>query len=121
MRYLLLLKSDENAVLGPPPQELLEAIGRHGAEMTEAGVLLGTGGLAPTAMSSRVQLTEGAITVAEGPFTDAKVQVNAYALVQAASNAEAADIAAQFLAIHAKHWPGWEGEAEVRQAFGPDA
>jgi hypothetical protein len=21
--------------------------------------------------------------------------------------------------IHREHWPGWEGEAEVRQIFGP--
>jgi hypothetical protein len=22
--------------------------------------------------------------------------------------------------LHKKHWPGWEGETEVRQMFGPE-
>ena len=22
--------------------------------------------------------------------------------------------------LHKKHWPGWEGETEVRQIFGPE-
>jgi hypothetical protein len=22
--------------------------------------------------------------------------------------------------LHRKHWPGWEGETEVRQMFGPE-
>jgi hypothetical protein len=27
--------------------------------------------------------------------------------------------ATRFMEIHREHWPGWEGEAEVRQIFGP--
>jgi hypothetical protein len=26
----------------------------------------------------------------------------------------------QFMELHKQHWPGWEGETEVRQMFGPD-
>ena len=26
----------------------------------------------------------------------------------------------RFMEVHRKHWPGWEGESEVRQMFGPD-
>jgi hypothetical protein len=22
--------------------------------------------------------------------------------------------------LHRKHWPGWEGETEIRQIFGPE-
>jgi hypothetical protein len=30
------------------------------------------------------------------------------------------DSAVQFMELHRKHWPGWEGETEVREIFGPE-
>jgi hypothetical protein len=27
--------------------------------------------------------------------------------------------ATRFMEVHRDNWPGWEGEAEVRQIFGP--
>ena len=30
------------------------------------------------------------------------------------------EAAKHFMELHRKHWPGWEGESEVRQMFGPD-
>jgi len=26
----------------------------------------------------------------------------------------------RFMELHKKHWPGWEGETEIRQIFGPE-
>jgi hypothetical protein len=26
----------------------------------------------------------------------------------------------RFMELHRKHWPGWEGETEIRQIFGPE-
>lgn len=54
MRYLVLLKATQPA--GPPPAELMEAIGKLGEEATRAGALLDTAGLAPSASGARVQL-----------------------------------------------------------------
>jgi len=34
------------------------------------------------------------------------------------SKEEAIESAVQFMELHKKHWPGWEGETEVRQMFG---
>jgi len=28
--------------------------------------------------------------------------------------------AVEFMELHKKYWPGWEGETEVRQILGPD-
>jgi hypothetical protein len=25
----------------------------------------------------------------------------------------------RFMQLHLDHWPGWEGESEIRQMFGP--
>jgi hypothetical protein len=36
------------------------------------------------------------------------------------SKEEAIKGAVQFMELHKQHWPGWEGETEVRQMFGPD-
>ncbi|MFI6818371.1 YciI family protein [Nonomuraea sp. NPDC050328] len=115
MHYLLLLKSDEHPELGPPPAELMAAIAEHGAAMAQAGVLISTAGLAPAPMGRRLRLEDGRTTP-----VPAREQIDAYALIKAAGDDEAADLAGQFLALHAKHWPGWQGEAEVRALFGAE-
>jgi len=28
---------------------------------------------------------------------------------------------ARFLDLHRRTWPGWEGESEIRQVFGPES
>jgi hypothetical protein len=35
------------------------------------------------------------------------------------SKAEAIRIATEFMQLHQKHWPGFEGESEVRPMFNP--
>src|SRR5207237_2782376 len=52
MRFMMPVKSAENS--GPPPKELMDAIGKVAEEALKAGTMLHTGGLAPTAMSTRV-------------------------------------------------------------------
>ena len=36
------------------------------------------------------------------------------------SKEEALEWATRFMDLHAKHWPEWTGETEVRQIFGPE-
>ena len=36
------------------------------------------------------------------------------------SKEEAIKGATRFMDLHRKHWPGWEGETEIRQIFGPE-
>jgi hypothetical protein len=119
-RFMLMLRADENASPGAPPQELFEAMGRIAQDWTSAGVLLDTAGLAPTAAGTRVRLSGGQITTESGPFTDDKEAVTAYALVEVDSAQDAIDRAVEFLALHKQHWPAWEGSSEVRQTFGPE-
>ncbi|MGV9776283.1 YciI family protein [Streptosporangium sp. NPDC003464] len=120
MRYILLLKTEENSALGAPPKELMDAIAKHGEEMAKAGVLLDTGGLAPSATGARIRLSEGKLTTTDGPFTETKELIASYALVQVKSKEEAVELAARFLRLHQEHWAGWEGESEVRKLLGPE-
>ncbi len=118
MRFMMLVKSAENS--GPPPKELMDAIGKLSEEAVKAGTMVESGGLAPTAMSTRVRLSRGQVTTIDGPFTESKEVVGGYAVFDLKSKEEAIDGALRFMELHKKHWPGWEGETEIRQVFGPE-
>ncbi|WP_433253612.1 YciI family protein [Streptosporangium sp. CA-135522] len=120
MRYILLLKTQENPGLGDPPKELMDAIARYGEETAKAGVLIDTGGLAPSAAGARVRLSGGKLSVTDGPFTETKELIASYALVQVESKEQAVEVATRFLQLHREHWAGWEGESEIRKLFGPE-
>jgi hypothetical protein len=118
MRFMMIVKSAERS--GFPPKELMEAIGKLSEEAVNAGTMLGSGGLAPSALGTRVRLSGGQLTVIDGPFTEAKEVVGGYAQFELKSKEEAVASAVRFMELHKKHWPGWEGETEVRQMFGPE-
>ena len=117
MRFMTLVKSAENA--GPPPTALMEAIAKLGEEATRAGMLIETGGLLPSAMGARIRLSGGQLSVLDGPFAEAKEVVGGYAIYEVASKQEAIEASRRFMELHKEHWPGWEGEIEIRQVFGP--
>jgi hypothetical protein len=118
MRFMMLVKSAENS--GPPPKELMDAIGKLAEEAIKSGTMLDSGGLAPTALSTRVQLAGGRVGVTDGPFAESKEVVGGFAVFELSSKKEAIDSAVRFMELHKQYWPGWEGETEVRQIFGPE-
>jgi hypothetical protein len=118
MRFMMLVKSTENA--GPPPQSLMDAIGKMAEEAIKAGLMVQSGGLAPTAKSSRVRYSKGRLTTIDGPFTETKEVVGGFAVFEFKSKEEAVASAVTFMELHKQHWPSWEGETEVRQILGPE-
>jgi hypothetical protein len=118
MRFMMLVKSAEN--MGPPPKGLMDAIAKLAGQATEAGTMVQSGGLAPTAASTRVRVSDGKLTVTDGPFMEAKEVVGGYAVFDFKSKEEAIASATRFMELHQEHWPAWEGETEVRQVFGPE-
>jgi len=46
-----------------------------------------------------------------------KEVIGGYAQFELPSKEEAVKGAIQFMELHRKHWPGWEGETEIRQMF----
>ena len=118
MKFMMLVKTHENS--GMPPQELMEAIGKLSEESVKAGTMIGSGGLAPTAQSTRVRISGGEIQVIDGPFTESKEIIGGYAQFELPSKEEAVKGAMEFMELHRKHWPGWEGETEIRQMLGPE-
>jgi hypothetical protein len=118
MKFMMIVKSAERS--GFPPKELMDAIDKLSEESAKAGTMVGGGGLGPTALGARVRLSSGKITVTDGPFTEAKEIVGGYAQFELNSKQEAIEGAVRFMELHKKHWPGWEGETEIRQMFGPE-
>jgi hypothetical protein len=115
---MMLVKHGKNP--SPPPKELMDAIAILSEEAVKSGTMLGNGGLAPIEQSTRVRVSKGQLTVTDGPFAEAKEVVGGYAQFELKSKQEAIDGAVRFMELHRKHWPGWEGETEIRQIFGPE-
>jgi len=118
MRFMMLVRHKENQ--GPPPKELMDAITVLGEEAVKDGTMISNGGLASTAQSTRVRVSNGKLAVIDGPFTEAKEVIGGYAQFELKSKQEAIDGAIRFMELHKKYWPEWEGETEVRQIFGPE-
>ena len=117
MRFLMMVKADKDFEAGRPPNPaLMAAIGGLSEEMGRAGVLLETGGLLPSSAGAKVKVAGGKLSVTDGPFTESKELVGGYAIIQAASKAEAIAHGRRFMSLHAEVLgPSYEGELEIRQ------
>jgi hypothetical protein len=109
MKFLSLYKSVERGV--PPSQEEMARMGKLVEEGMKAGWLLATEGCLPSALGSRVRLSDGKITVTDGPFTESKEVVGGFAILKANSKAEAIQLAKDFLSVVGT------GECELRQIY----
>ena len=115
MRFMMMVKSNENA--GPPPKALMEAMAKLAEENTKAGLMIEMGGLLPSVAGARVRLAGGQLTVTDRPFLETKEVVGGYAVFEVKSKKEAIEHTLHFMQLHKDHWPGWEGETEIRQIF----
>jgi hypothetical protein len=99
----------------PPSQECMAEMGRFIEEMSKAGVLLATDGLAPSSKGARVRRSGEKFTVTDGPFTEAKELIAGFAIIEAKSKAEAIELTKRFLQV------AGDGESEVRQMYDAQA
>ena len=90
LRFLSMHQMDERAENEAPPDPALMAkMGALIEEMTKAGVLEATGGLASTKKGARIRYEGGRGRVIDGPFAESKELVAGYAIVDFPSMAEA--------------------------------
>jgi len=95
----------------------MDAMGKFIEKSMKEGTLVDTGGLLPSKDGVRVRLANGKITVTDGPFSESKEVIGGWAILNAASKEEAIRFATEFLELHRKHWPAFDGESEVRPMF----
>ena len=119
MKYLTFIRHSESYRQSPPPAALMEAMGKFVEQSLKDGTLVDAGGLLPSKDGARVRLSKGKITVTDGPFTETKEVIGGWAILQTASRSEAMRIATEFMELHRKYWPEFEGESELRPMFGP--
>lgn len=119
MKYLAFIRHPESYREAGPPPALMEAMGRFVQKSRQDGSLVDTGGLLPSKDGFRIRLTKGTISMTDGPFAETKEVIGGWAILEAASKVEALRIAREFMELHRKHWPEFEGEAEVRPMFEP--
>jgi hypothetical protein len=109
MKFLSIYKSMETNV--PPSPEEMERMGKLIEEGMKAGYLLSVEGCLPSAAGARIRLSNGSISVTDGPFTEAKEVVGGLAVLEAGSKAEAIELVKQFL------FTAGNGECELRQLY----
>ena len=109
MRFLgYTLANEDETPTEPPNPELYEKMGAFVEEAIKAGVVVATGGIAPTSEGARISLKEGEYTVIDGPFTEAKELVGGWALMECRDLLEAIEWSKRFLGVLG------EGEVRVR-------
>jgi len=118
MRYLMIVKGDENfRASGPPPKALMDAIGELGIEAAKTGKIVSMGGLQHTSKGASVRIDRGKLSVKDGPFTEAKEVIGGFTIMELASKEEAIEEARKFMELHRKLWPAWDGECEIRLMY----
>jgi hypothetical protein len=121
MRFMMMVKADQNYEAGAPPDpKLMAAMDKLTHEMTRAGVLLVSEGLYPSAKGARIRARNGKLSVTDGPFAEAKELIGGFAILQAKSKDEAIEMGRRFMTLHQDILgAAWEGDLEIRQVFDP--
>jgi hypothetical protein len=113
MRFMIMVKADENSEAGVlPDEQLLAAMGRYNEELVKAGVMLAGEGLQPSSKGARVKFSGTKRSVIDGPFTETKELIAGFWLIQVKSKEEAIE--------WVKRCPNpleGESEIEIRQVF----
>lgn len=90
MRFMILIKANEDSEAGVlPSEELLTAMGNYNEELVKAGVMLAGEGLHPSSNGVRVWFAGQDRTVTDGPFAETKELIAGFWLIDVKSQAEA--------------------------------
>ena len=109
MRFLSVYKNEETNQ--PPTMEHVARMQQLIEEGMKAGWLISTEGCLPSVKGARVRRANGKTVVTDGPFTESKELIAGFAILEAASKAEAIELTRRFLDV------AGGGECELRQVF----
>ena len=112
MRFMYIVTSSQ-PMRGPTPA-LAEAMGKLADREIKAGRMIDSGGLMPVSMGAQVRITDGKLSVVDGPFVETKEMIGGYAIFELRDMEEAVAAAKEFMQLHLEHMPGWDGTCEVR-------
>jgi hypothetical protein len=116
MRFMVIVKADNNSEAGVmPSQKLLAEMGKYNEELAKAGVMLAGEGLQPSSKGARVRFSGDKRTVIDGPFTETKELIAGFWMFQVKSKEEAIEWVKRCPNPHES-----ECEIEIRQVFEAD-
>jgi hypothetical protein len=98
MRYALLICDDERALEARSAEEEQATLSEYfafGEEMGTRGVLQGGERLRPTSDATTVQIRDGEVLTADGPFAETKEQIGGFYLVDCKNLDEAVEVASK--------------------------
>ncbi|MBK5188566.1 MAG: YciI family protein [Gemmatimonadaceae bacterium] len=120
MKFMMLIKADQNTEAGKMPDEaMLIAMGKYNEELVRAGVLLAAEGLQPSSKGARIRYDRGKTSVVDGPFAETKELIAGFWMIQVKSKDEAIEWAKRvpFDPDGPSATTGGVGEIELRQVF----
>ena len=102
MRYFMsiVLSPEYDSGKRPVPQAIMDAMGPYVEKWIASGSLISTGGLKSSAQGTRITGNTGKTAATDGPFAEAKEVVGGYAVIEAADQKAAVDIAKSFVQLH---------------------
>jgi hypothetical protein len=113
MRFMILLKSNQDTEAGVMPSEqLLADMGKFNEELVKAGIMLAGEGLQASSKGARVKFSGARRTVVNGPFPETNQLICGFWIWQVKSLEEAIE--------WVKRCPnptGEQAEIEIRQIF----
>jgi hypothetical protein len=113
MRFMIIVKANEQTEAGvPPSEEQLRAMGEFNEQLVQAGIMLAGDGLHPSSRGARVYFKGDERTVVDGPFAEAKELIAGFWIIEVKSLEEAIE--------WVKRVPnptGEESQIEIRQLF----
>jgi hypothetical protein len=101
-----------------PTPELINAMHELAVQEVAAGRMIYDGGLMPAPLGKQLRLKSGKVVVMDGPFTETKEVIGGFAIFELPDMTAAEASARQFLALHQRYAPAWEGVCEIRQMAG---
>src|SRR4051794_41900211 len=80
MRFMYIVTSSQ-PMRGPTPA-LMEAMAKLADREIKAGRMIDGGGLMPVAVGAQVRITDGKLSVVDGPFVETKEMIGGYAIFE---------------------------------------
>src|SRR5258708_14147338 len=92
----------------------MEAMDVFIGDLAKKGKFIDGAGLKSSHKGKKVALRGGKITVIDGPFAETKELIGGYSIVEVDSDDEALQIGKDFMELHRRDWPEFEGAPEIR-------
>lgn len=119
MKYFAFVRHPESQRNVPPPPGFMEMMGKFVEKCRRDGSLVDTGGLLESKDGFRIRISDGKLSVTDGPFSESKEIIGGWAILQGRTKEDVMRVATEFMELHRANWPGFEGESEVRAMFDP--